>query len=75
MSANETYIHKLRSELNNNNKPEVVSFYIENIPLIAYIIDRIKSLFYIRKSLQSGILDFFNPLLNGCFSFRMTFGK
>ena len=44
VGADKTNIDKLWPELNNNHKPVIVAFYIKNIVLIAYIIDRIECL-------------------------------
>ncbi len=38
MSADEAYQYKLRGKLDNNHNPEIISFYIKHIVLIAYII-------------------------------------
>lgn len=72
MSPNETNVDKLRSELNYDYESIIIPFYIEYIMLIANIINRVKSLFYIGKILPPGFLHLGYPVLNCRFCFRMA---
>lgn len=47
MCANKSDIHFAGSENNNGNKSIIIAFDVEYIPIIANIVNRVESLFYI----------------------------
>lgn len=67
MSANKTYQYELWSEFYNCNQTEIIAFYVENIVLVAYIINRIESPLHVSKRTPVGILHFLRPVLKCSF--------
>gem|GEM_PF-1667694 len=63
MGSNESYQNKLRYKFNNNYQSIIVSFDIENIVLIAYIVNRIKCCFNIGKTTLLSFLYNIYPIL------------
>ena len=52
MRPDEPYIHEPDREFDYGDQAEIVSFDIEHITLVAYIINAIESLFHIREALS-----------------------
>ena len=65
MGAYKANIDKLRSKLNNNYQPIIVALDIEYIVLIAYIVNRVESIFYVSKCLPLAAFHFPYPILDG----------
>ena len=63
MSPYKADIYKPNCKLNHGNQTKIISFDIKYITLIAYIINAIKGLFYIRKTAPFTFLDLLYPIL------------
>lgn len=63
MRPYESDVYEPNRELNHSHKSEVVPFDVEYIVLIPYIINAIKSLFYISKTTPFALLNFLHPVL------------
>jgi hypothetical protein len=71
MRADKTDIDKVNGKFDNDNDAVIVAHEIENIPLVAYRIDRIEALFYIGKAFPFAMPDHILPLLQGSLRLRM----
>lgn len=73
MRAYKTDIHKSYRKLHNSHKTKIISFDIENIVLISYIINAVESIFHIRKTSPFASFYFLNPILQSDFRLGMIF--
>jgi hypothetical protein len=73
MRPDEPHIHEPDREFDYGDQAEIVSFDIEHITLVAYIINAIESLFHIREATPFAFLDLLHPILQGHLRFRMSF--
>lgn len=58
-------------EFYNHHQSVVISFDIENISLVAYTVNAIKSVFYVCKTCPFCMLCFIIPILQSSFCFRV----
>ena len=63
MSAHKSDVNEANSELNDGNNPVSITFYVEDIPLIANTIHTVKCLFDICKTCPMAILHNIRPNL------------
>ena len=63
MRPYESDIYKPNCKLNHGHQTEIISFDIEYITLIAYIINAIEGLFYIYETTQFAFLYLLYPIL------------
>lgn len=73
MCSYESDVHKLRCKLNDNYQSVIVSFDIEYIMLISYIIHTIECLFYVCEAFPFAMFDNRDPFLDSNLGIRMFF--
>ena len=73
MRPDEPHIHEPDREFDYGDQAEIVSFDIEHITLVAYIINAIESLFHIREATPFAFLDYGRPFLQSYLCVWMRF--
>ena len=71
MGADEPYIYKLNSKLNNHYQAMIVSLDVEHIVLIAHIVHTVERRLHISKASPLTALDYRYPLLQSSARVRM----
>ena len=72
MSPNETDINKLYREFYYYNQPVIITFDIEYVMLVAYVIHTVKRFLYIGKTRPLALLDYSGPFLQSHFRIGMS---